>query len=339
MGVVYLAREVALPNVAIKLLPPHRPQPDLRERFLREARTAAQLSQPNIVAIHTVDQVQGFVFFVMAYIDGDTLGDRVRTRGPLPPGESARVLREIAWALAYAHAQGIIHRDLKPDNIILERATGRAVLTDFGIARRLEATGLTGGASHGTPNTWPDMPRPCAHGRPISIPGHVGYSDSRGGCLRGTRAGSLVQPAGRSGAIVPPCAGHSTLAGPGGDALLEKRPDDRFPDAKGRRRALVARRRPGDPCAGARLVSTASRSRRGCPTSSAISLGPMLFVPLSPAQPRAIAVGKRSPRLPGRLVHRRAGRLAPSAHRGWCGRLRCGKPSWPVPAPDTTRKE
>lgn len=110
MGVVYLAREVALDRlVAIKLLPPSQAaQPELRGRFLREARTAAQLSQPNIVAIHTVDQVQGFVFFVMAYIDGDTLGDRVRNRGPLPPGESARVLREIAWALAYADRKSVV---------------------------------------------------------------------------------------------------------------------------------------------------------------------------------------------------------------------------------------
>ena len=154
MGVVYLAREVSLDrSVAIKLLPPTlAAQPELRERFLREARTAAQLSQPNIVPIHTVDEVGSFVFFVMAFIDGETLGERVRAQGPLPASEMARILREIAWALAYAHGQGVIHRDLKPDNIILERATGRAVLTDFGIARRLETTGLTaGGELIGTP--------------------------------------------------------------------------------------------------------------------------------------------------------------------------------------------
>ena len=154
MGVVYLAREVALDRpVAIKLLPPAlAARPELRERFLREARTAAQLSQPNIVPIHAVDEAAGFVYFVMAYIEGETLGERVRTQGPLPAAEAARVLREIAWALGYAHGQGVIHRDLKPDNIILERATGRAVLTDFGIARRLESTGLTaGGELTGTP--------------------------------------------------------------------------------------------------------------------------------------------------------------------------------------------
>src|SRR6266545_529663 len=154
MGVVYLAREVSLDRlVAIKLLPPGLArEPGLRERFLREARTAAQLSQPNIVPIHTVDESGGFVFFVMAYIDGETLGERVRTRGPLAASDAARILREIAWALGYAHAQGVIHRDLKPDNIILERATSRAVLTDFGIARRLETSGLTAaGELVGTP--------------------------------------------------------------------------------------------------------------------------------------------------------------------------------------------
>ena len=155
MGVVYLAREVALDRlVAIKLLPPSlAADPALRERFQREARTAAQLSQPNIVAIHVVDEAGDFVWFVMAYIEGETLGERIRARGPVSPNETARILREVAWALAYAHGQGVIHRDLKPDNIIIERATGRAVLTDFGIARRIEKTsGLTaGGELVGTP--------------------------------------------------------------------------------------------------------------------------------------------------------------------------------------------
>ncbi len=144
MGVVYLANEVDLDRpVAIKLLPPDRAGNErLRERFLREARTAAKLSHPNIIPIHAVDDVGGFVFFAMAYVDGETLAERVRARGPLPPSEAARVLREVTWALAHAHGHGVVHRDVKPENILLERATGRALVADFGIAAAEEsATG------------------------------------------------------------------------------------------------------------------------------------------------------------------------------------------------------
>jgi eukaryotic-like serine/threonine-protein kinase len=154
MGVVYLAREVRLDRlVAIKLLPPELAAvPALRARFLREARTAARLSHPYIVPIHTVDEIGGFVFFVMAYVDGETLAQRVAARGPLSAGEGARILREVAWALAYAHAQGVVHRDVKPANILLERGTERAMIADFGIARLAHASGDTAaGELLGTP--------------------------------------------------------------------------------------------------------------------------------------------------------------------------------------------
>src|SRR5688500_5057860 len=136
MGIVYLARDVQLDrDVAIKVLPLHLAQiPASRERFMREARTAAGLSHPHIVPIHRVGEASGFVFFVMSYVEGETLGDRLRARGPLPPADAMRVMREVAWALAYAHGRGIVHRDVKPDNILLEASTGRALVTDFGIA-------------------------------------------------------------------------------------------------------------------------------------------------------------------------------------------------------------
>src|SRR5476649_2415203 len=132
MGVVYLARDLKLDRrVAIKTLPPHLgADPVVRERFLREARTAGALSQQNIVSIHRADELAGQVFFVMGYVDGDSLAQRIRARGRLDPVEVVRVLRDVADALDYAHARGIIHRDVKAENILLYSTTGRAMVTD-----------------------------------------------------------------------------------------------------------------------------------------------------------------------------------------------------------------
>lgn len=147
MGVVYLARDVRLDRpVAIKVLPRTlAADPELRERFLREARTAAQLSHPNIVPIYRADEIDGVAFFAMGFVDGENLAERLRARGPLPPAEAVRVLREAAWALAYAHARGVVHRDVKPENIMIERGSSRAIVTDFGIAQNQLATPLTQG--------------------------------------------------------------------------------------------------------------------------------------------------------------------------------------------------
>src|SRR5687767_15549118 len=97
MGIVYLAQDVALDRpVALKLLQPSlASQPGLKQRFLNEARTAAKLSHPNITPIFAVEEVDDFVFFVMAFVDGETLGQRIRSRGPLPVTELARIVRDV----------------------------------------------------------------------------------------------------------------------------------------------------------------------------------------------------------------------------------------------------
>jgi serine/threonine-protein kinase len=151
MGIVYLAHEVHLDRlVAIKLLPPDKAaDPSLRERFMQEARLAAKLSHPHIIPIHAVAEAGGFVFYVMAYIEGETLAHRVQTRGPLVGSEATRILREVSWALAHAHAQGLVHRDVKPDNILLEASSGRALVADFGIAAAMGE--VAGHLAAGTP--------------------------------------------------------------------------------------------------------------------------------------------------------------------------------------------
>ena len=151
MGIVYRAKDRRLKRpVAIKLLPPELAfRSEIRTRFLREAETAAQLSHPNIVPIYSVDERDGLVYFVMAVVEGDNLAKRMHDRGPMDVDEVRRILRDVADALAYAHARGVVHRDIKPDNILLD-AQGRPLVTDFGIARaiseggdaRLTATGM-----------------------------------------------------------------------------------------------------------------------------------------------------------------------------------------------------
>ncbi|CAN5816172.1 hypothetical protein BH11GEM2_BH11GEM2_27210 [soil metagenome] len=144
MGVVYLAREVRLARpVAIKVLPRDlAASPERREAFLRESRTVGGLNHPNIVPVYAAGERDGFVYIVMAYVEGTTLGERIRTRGPLLPGQAARVLREVAWALAYAHSARIVHRDVSAENILLERGSERAIVTDFGIASAMQTAAL-----------------------------------------------------------------------------------------------------------------------------------------------------------------------------------------------------
>jgi predicted Ser/Thr protein kinase len=155
MSVVYRARDLRLRrDVAIKVLPPELGFiANVRERFMREAQTAARLAHPNIVPIYGVEERDSLVWIAMALIEGETLGARLTREGKLTAPETERILVSVSDALVYAHAHGVIHRDIKPDNILLERDTHRVLVTDFGIARAAEGDGrltLTGIAV-GTP--------------------------------------------------------------------------------------------------------------------------------------------------------------------------------------------
>ncbi len=229
MGIVYCARDKRLKReIAIKVLPPELSfRADIRQRFLREAETAAQLNHPNIVPIYTVEERDNLVYFVMAYIKGDNLGQRLQQHGPIPPVEVRRILREVADALSYAHNRNVIHRDIKPDNIIIDEETGRAMVTDFGIARALTDSGDS---------------RLTATGMAIGTPAYMSPEQSAGD--------SAID--GRSD--LPPDLSRAVMM------CLEKDPADRFPNAAafavaldgGSMPTLATRAQPGASTAGTR---------------------------------------------------------------------------------------
>jgi serine/threonine-protein kinase len=143
MATVYLATDLKHHRpVAIKVLRPELAQSIGPERFLREIEIAARLQHPNILPLHDSGEVDGFLYYVMPYIEGESLRDRIMRSGAIPRPEALRIAREVADALDYAHRQGIVHRDIKPGNILLSQ--GHAVVADFGIARAVSASASGG---------------------------------------------------------------------------------------------------------------------------------------------------------------------------------------------------
>jgi serine/threonine-protein kinase len=144
MGAVFRARHRALGHiVAVKVLPPEVAASTMRsERFRLEATLGASLDHPSIVRVYDFDTREGITFLIMTFVRGETLEERLRSPVRLPTDQVLRMVREIADALGYAHRRGIVHRDVKPSNILLDEDSGRALLTDFGIAR---VVGVGGG--------------------------------------------------------------------------------------------------------------------------------------------------------------------------------------------------
>ncbi|MEO7684243.1 MAG: serine/threonine-protein kinase [Gemmatimonadaceae bacterium] len=154
MGVVYRAHDARHDRtVALKVLDPEIAQGIGTDRFLREIGTAARLSHPHIVPLHDSGESEGLLYYVMPFIDGATLRQRLERDGTIPTAEAVRITQQIANALDYAHKLGVVHRDIKPDNVMFHQ--GEAVVTDFGIAKAITAAGaevLTAtGTSIGTP--------------------------------------------------------------------------------------------------------------------------------------------------------------------------------------------
>ena len=152
MSRVFLVREIALNRaVVVKVLPAEMSAAVSLARFKREVQLAAQMQHPHIVPLLSSGETGGLPFFTMPFIEGESLRARLSREGELPIAEAIRILRDVASALAYAHARGVIHRDIKPENIMISGDS--AVVTDFGVAKALaDATGKDGDAaltSHG----------------------------------------------------------------------------------------------------------------------------------------------------------------------------------------------
>ena len=296
--------------VAVKevLLPPDLPAGDRAEliaRTIREARAAGGLDHPSVITVHDVVEHEGAPWIVMQFVDGPSLGAEIKRGGPLPWQRVAEIGEQVADALALAHARGIVHRDLKPDNILLNGR--RAIVTDFGIAKIIDATKLTStGGTIGTPSYM--APEQCG-GRTVGAPadmwslGATLYTALEGAApFHGTSPLPVMyaiinQPA-------PPAIHGGPLAGLL-EALLAKDPGRR-PDAQTAARALadvVARLRSGPATGGQTTVST---RQAPVPRPAAEVARPAAEVPntatVTPPQPPAAEVppprGPRTPPVP-----------------------------------------
>src|SRR5438093_7107086 len=121
--------------------------PGMLARFRQEAKALARLQDPAILAIHFTGDGEGLVFYVMPFVDGESLADRLRHRGPYSADEALKIAEPILHALSHAHTRGLVHRDIKPDNVMLEAKSGRTLLVDFGIAKLLDPRGSEGGGA------------------------------------------------------------------------------------------------------------------------------------------------------------------------------------------------
>ncbi len=250
MGAVYLARDKALERlVAIKVLPPAGADAGVLERFRREAKTVASLQHVGIVPLYAFGERRGLCWFVMGYVRGESLATRLEREQVMDVDTARTLLSQVADALDHAHRQGIVHRDIKPDNILLDDGTGRAMLTDFGIARAdtmSSGTNLTQvGSVMGTPHFMsPEQAtaEPTIDGRSdLYSVGVVGYQmlsgqlPFNGGSFRELlmqHVSATPKPLSVIAPQVPPDVSDAVMR------CLEKDVSRRYPDGRSLRTAL-----------------------------------------------------------------------------------------------------
>ncbi|HWB41479.1 MAG TPA: protein kinase [Gemmatimonadales bacterium] len=244
MSRVFLAQETALQRqVVVKVLLPELAAGVSVERFRREIHLAAQLQHPHIVPLIAAGEYDGLPYFTMPYVDGESLRARLLRERELPVPEAVRVLRDVASALAYAHARGVVHRDIKPDNVLLSH--GAAVVTDFGVAKALTASSAYGGATLGPGLTSMGVTLGTPHymapeqgtGDPAMdhrvdlyafgatayevLTGEPPFTGNSPHAILGAHIAALARPITQRRPGLPPMLGHIVMK------CLEKRPADR----------------------------------------------------------------------------------------------------------------
>jgi serine/threonine-protein kinase len=331
MGVVYRARDERLKRrVAIKVLPPELAfQQEIRARFTREAETAARLSHPHIVPIHSVGEGNGLVYFIMGYVDGESLGARLKRRGRLPVEEARRIMKETADALSAAHALSVIHRDIKPDNILLEGTRGRVMVTDFGIAKAMSGSSggtlTSAGVAIGTPQYM--SPEQAAGEKEIDgrsdlyslgivsyqmLTGELPFNAPSVAGILMKQIGEMAEPIKTLRTEVPEDLDLAVTR------CLEKDPESRWPSADALRRALESRTVTGYRPTG----QTRGQSRSG------------LERPSRPSAGRPLA-GQAPPPLPGPPRGRDDWRARLDRHTERASRRMERRDDTPLPMPDT----
>ena len=212
MATVYLARDLKHGRpVAIKVLAPELAAALGRERFLREIETAARLTHPHILPLHDSGEADGFLYYVMPYIEGESLRDRLNREGQLSIADAVAITCTVANALSYAHSRDVVHRDVKPENILL--SNGEAVVADFGIAGAIDAAG--GGKLTRT-------------GLVLGTPAYM--SPEQGAGERALDGRSDVYSLGC--VLYEMLAGEPPFTGPTGQAIIAKRFTDPVPSAR-----------------------------------------------------------------------------------------------------------